>query len=104
MGGRGGGGVQRASIPSRGGGAACCVCRGCYASKLLRNLVLNNFFKTTRDALFFLYAVKLEDVVCTADSFPHFIRNEVCIKTKSTTRLRVPSPNASYHRYYVFCF
>ena len=74
------------------------------ASKLLRNVVLSNFFKTTRDALFFLYAVKLEDVVCTADSFPHSIRNEVCIKTKSTTRLRVPSPNASYHRYYVFCF
>ena len=93
------GGVQRASIPSRGGGSACCVCRGCYASKLLRNVVLNNFFKTTRNALFFLYAVKLEDVVCTADSFPHSIRNEVCIK-----RLRVPSLNASYHRYYVFCF
>ena len=39
------------------------------AAKVLRNLVVNTFFKTTRDALFFVYAVKLEGAVCTAYSF-----------------------------------
>ena len=39
----GGGGVQRASTPPRGGGTASCVCRGCFESS--RNLVVNTFFQ-----------------------------------------------------------
>ena len=42
------------------------VCIG-DASKVRRNLVVE-------DALFFLYAVKLEGAVCTADSFSHSMR------------------------------
>ena len=51
--GRGAGRVQRASTPSRGVERRL-VSVG-DASKVLRNLVVNTFFKTTRDALFFLY-------------------------------------------------
>ena len=39
------------------------------ASKVFRNLVVNTFFKATRDALFSLYAVKLEGAMCTAYKF-----------------------------------
>ena len=42
--------VQRASTPSRGGGAASCVCRGCFESS--PEFGCKYLFKTMRDALF----------------------------------------------------
>ena len=58
--GRGGEGMQRASTPSRGGGAVSCVYRGCFESS-------QGFGCGGR--VVFLYAVKREGAVCTADIF-----------------------------------
>ena len=68
------------------------------ASKVRRNLGVE-------DALIFLYAVKLEGAVCTADSFSpsvRFVIRSGIVKTISTTRLRVLSPNAKFLRYVFF--
>ena len=65
MGGRREGGAEVVD-PSRGGGVASYVCRGCFETS--QECGGKYLFRTTRDILLFQYAVKLEGAVCTADT------------------------------------
>ena len=93
--GTGGGRVQRASSPSRGGGTASCIFRGCFET--FQKSVCKYFFLRLRQGRH-VFSIRCKTrrrgVYGGYSSFSHSMRfvliSSIRQKTISTTRLRVP--------------